>query len=224
MLSQQHPIQLHILEKLSSQKIVRFHQLRPAGIDSNLFTYHLGRLVRAGMIDKHVDGYSLSAIGLRHVRQPSSVKNNHNIVQPNIQLLFVIQNSNGDILLSKHQQQPFIDTWGLPRGYIFETNISLQHAAQRTIAEELEVHEVNQEHAGDCYVRVFSKEVLITTTLVHVFRLYIDTVPKLPTLLWARPHKLADLQLYPATEHIMTRTFFNDPFYFEEFTVNWYTS
>ena len=36
-------------------------------------------------------------------------------------------------------------------------------------------------------------------------------------LVWARPHRLAEYDLAPAVEQIVARTFFRDPFFFEEF-------
>lgn len=40
-------------------------------------------------------------------------------------------------------------------------------------------------------------------------------------LAWVSPRKLLELDLAPAIEQIVARTFFRDPYFFEEFTVNW---
>ncbi len=77
------------------------------------------------------------------------------------------------------------------------------------------------EQAGDCYIRVHADNELLSTTLAHVFRFYKDDIITTEDLIWARPHKLNQLELAPAVEDVMTRTFFKDEFYFEEFDVDW---
>ena len=54
---------------------------------------------------------------------------------------------------------------------------------------------------------------------MHVFRLYADDITTGETVAWARPHKLAALDVAPAVEDVMTRAFFKDPFFFEEYDV-----
>ena len=61
----------------------------------------------------------------------------------------------------------------------------------------------------------------MSTTLAHVFRFYKDDIETSDDLVWARPHKLHQFALAPAVEEVMTRTFFKDAFYFEEFSVDW---
>ncbi|MDN5819785.1 MAG: hypothetical protein L0H38_03475, partial [bacterium] len=58
-----------------------------------------------------------------------------------------------------------------------------------------------------------------SSTLAHVFRHYSDDVDETSRLKWMRPHKLDQVELEPAVEDIMTRTFFRDPYFFEEFIV-----
>lgn len=205
-----HKIQKHIIDLLIYQKTARFSELRPPRTDTNLFTYHLKRLVKLGLVDATENGYTLGAHGLAYV-QPD----------PKIMTLFVIQNGDGDILLQKQTQQPFIDTWTLPNGKVLPEDVSVKEAAQREAAEMLNLHNQEIEHAGDCYIRVKAKGTLVSTTLAHVFRFYKDDIETNDEIIWARPHKLRDLALAPAVEEIMARTFFKDPFYFEEYDVDW---
>lgn len=207
-----HKIQKHIIDLLMYQKNARFSELRPPRTDTNLFAYHLKRLVKLGLVDVVEDGYTLGVQGLASV-QP----------HPKIMTLFVIQNGDGDILLEKQTQQPFIDTWTLPNGKVQAEDSSLKEAAQREVAEKLRLTNQEIEHAGDCYIRVHAKGMPLSTTLVHVFRFYKDDIETDDGIIWARPHKLRDLALAPAVEEIMARTFFKDPFYFEEYDVDWYT-
>ena len=59
--------------------------------------------------------------------------------------------------------------------------------------------------------------IVIFVSLAHVFYGETDEVVAGRELVWARPHRLADYDLAPAVEQIVARTFFHDPFFFEEF-------
>lgn len=207
-----HKIQKHIIDLLTYQKTARFSELRPPRTDTNLFTYHLKRLVKLELVEVVEDGYTLGAQGLAYV-------------QPGLKIitLFVVQNGDGDILLEKQAQQPFIDTWALPGGDMRPEDGSVLEAAQREVAEKLHLKKQEVQHAGDCYIRVHASGAPLITTLAHVFRFYSDDVKTTDEIIWARPHRVRDLPLAPAVEEIMARTFFKDPFYFEEYDADWYT-
>jgi len=217
-LSVTHHIQKHILDVLMYQKVARFKDLRPPRVDTNLFTYHLNSLVKLGMVGKVEGGYALSTTGLSYVDRVSS-ENKTIRTQPKIISMLVVQNSEGDILLQRRTKQPYIDTWTLPYGKIHVEDGSAKEAAQREAFEKLGLENQDLEHAGDCYIRVHANEALLSTTLAHVFRFYKDDIKTNDTLVWARPHKLHQFELAPAVEEVMTRTFFKDAFYFEEYDV-----
>jgi len=217
-----HHIQKHIVDVLMYQKVVRFRDLRPSGVDTNLFTYHLKALVKTGFVQKADDGYTLSAAGLSYVDRVSSEKKTIR-TQPKIITMLVIQNGEGDILLQRRTKQPYIDTWTLPYGKLHIDDTSVKTAAQREAFEKLGLEKQDMEHAGDCYIRVHADGSLVSTTLAHVFRFYKDDIATSEILQWARPHRLDSLTLAPAVQDVMTRTFFKDPFYFEEYDVDWYS-
>lgn len=221
-ISVNHHIQKHIIDVLMYRKVARFRDLRPPRVDTNLFTYHLKNLVKSGFLEKVTGGYTLSSAGLSYVDRVSSEKKAIR-TQPKIITMLVVQNSEGDILLQRRTKQPHIDTWTLPYGKIHIEDASVKAAAQREAQEKLGIHGQVLEHAGDCYIRVYASEELLSSTLAHVFRFNKDDIAISDTLTWARPHKLTQLQLAPAVEDIMSRTFFNDPFFFEEFDVDWYS-
>lgn len=141
--------------------------------------------------------------------------------QPKIITMLVIQNGEGDILLQHRTKQPYIDTWTLPYGKLHIEDLTAKNAAQREAFEKLGLKDQEMEHAGDCYIRVHTSDSLISTTLAHVFRFYKDDIATTDNLVWARPHKLGQFDLAPAVEEVMTRTFFKDAFYFEEYDVTW---
>jgi len=215
-----HHVQKHILDVLMYQKVTRFRDLRPPKTDTNLFTYHLNSLVKSGMVDKVVGGYALSTMGLSYIDRVSSEKKSIR-TQPKIITMLVVQNGEGDILLQHRTKQPYIDTWTLPYGKLHIEDLSVKEAAQREAFEKLGLENQEMEHAGDCYIRVHSKGELLSTTLAHVFRFYKDDIETDEEIVWARPHRLGDYDLAPAVEEVMSRTFFKDAFYFEEYDVDW---
>ena len=217
-----HHIQKHIVDVLMYQQIVRFRDLRPPRVDTNLFTYHLKNLVKSGIVNKVAGGYTLSSAGLSYVDRVSGEKKAIR-TQPKIITMLVVQNSDGDILLQRRTKQPYIDTWTLPYGKLHIEDVSVKAAAQREAQEKIGIENQALEHAGDCYIRVYDNDELLSTTLAHVFRFYKDDIETSDSLMWARPHKLAQLRLAPAVEDVMARTFFKDPFFFEEYDVTWYS-
>ncbi len=165
------------------------------------------------MVLKSEKGYMLGPAGLAYIGDN----------QLRIITMIVIQNSEGDILLQRRTKQPYINTWTLPYTKLHLEDESTIAATQRLAEQKLNLKNGAFEQAGDCYIRVYGEGELISTTLVHVFRAYHDDVTLTDNLQWARPHKLSDYALAPAVEEIMTRTFFKDPFYFEEFIIDWYS-
>jgi 8-oxo-dGTP pyrophosphatase MutT (NUDIX family) len=197
---------------------LRFRDLRPPNTDTNLFTYHLKILVKQGMVEKADGGYRLGNEGLAYVDRVSSEKKAVR-TQPKIITMLVVQNSDGDILLQKRTKQPYINEWTLPYGKIHIDDLSTVEAAKRECFEKLQLIDQEVQHAGDCYIRVHSGGGLLSTTLTHVFRVFQDSIENTETLQWTRPHKIESYRLAPAVSEVMTRTFFNDPFFFEEFDV-----
>jgi ADP-ribose pyrophosphatase YjhB (NUDIX family) len=213
-----HHIQKHIMTTLMYVEVARFSELRPPRVDTNLYTYHLKSMVKTGLVQKVEGGYTLSPAGMSYVDRVSTEKKTIR-TQPKIITMLVVQNGDGDVLLQKRSKQPYINEWTLPYGKLHIDDLSVMSAAEREATEKLSLSNTPLQHAGDCYIRVWTHGELLSTTLAHVFRLYSDDVTVDDTLRWIKPHKVQSLKLAPAVEEIMTRTFFKDPFYFEEFDV-----
>jgi ADP-ribose pyrophosphatase YjhB (NUDIX family) len=215
-----HHIQKHIIGTLLYKEVARFSDLRPPKTDTNLFSYHLGVLMKAGFVKKLEKGYGLSQNGLKYVDRMSTEKMSVR-TQPKIISMLVIQNSNGDILLQKRDKQPYINAWTLPYGKIHIEDRTVEIAAMREAKEKLGFDNQTLTHAGDAYIRVYNDSELLSTTLAHVFRFDSNEIVESETLKWVRPHKLSQYRLAPAVEEIATRCFFNDPMFFEEYDVEW---
>ena len=217
-ISVNHHIQKHIIDVLMYAEIARFRDLRPPKTDTNLFTYHLNALLKMGMVAKVDGGYCLSLTGLSYVDRVSTEKK---VIrsQPKIITMLLVQNSEGDVLLQRRTKQPHINSWTLPYGKLHIEDGSLKDAAKREAKEKLGLKDQALAHAGDCYIRVMVGGVLLSTTLAHVFRFNRDDIETNEDIVWARPHKLHQFRLAPAVEEIVARGFFNDPFFFEEYSV-----
>ncbi len=213
-----HHIQKHIIGVLLYQKYGRFRDLRPPRTDTNLFSYHLKVLIKEQFIEKNENGYMLSIKGLTYVDRISTAQKMTIRAQPKIITMLVVQNSEGDILLQKRAKQPYIDTWTLPYGKLHVDDSSVTDAAVREASEKLGVADAPVEQAGDCYIRVMDNSEVVMTTLAHVFRFEHETIKESEALRWFRPHKISQLELAPAVEQVIARTFFRDAFFFEEYT------
>ena len=214
-----HHIQKHIIDVLMYTETARFRDLRPPKVDTNLFTYHLNNLVKNDLVRKCDEGYCLSTKGLTYVDRVST-ENKTLRSQPKIITMLVVQNSEGELLLQCRNKQPYINEWTLPYGKLHISDQTVKRAAQREAFEKLGLENPKMRHAGDCYIRVFTDKQLLSTTLAHVFYFEQDDVAIDDNLQWVKPHKLQNYRLAPAVEEVVARTFFNDPFFFEEFSVD----
>lgn len=215
-----HHIQKHILGVLYHQRVARFRDLRPPRIDTNLFSYHLKLLQKAGYVEKCDGGYMLGTAGLLYVDRVSEAKMTVR-TQPKIVTMLVVQNSDGKLLLQRRTKQPYIDSWTLPYGKLHIDDATIRDPAQREALEKLGLQNSSPAHVGDCYIRVYDGEMILTTTLAHIFRLTTDEVQPSETLQWVSPHYLHERELAPAVEKIVARTFFSDPYFFEEYDETW---
>ena len=138
--------------------------------------------------------------------------------QPKMISMLVVQNSDGDVLLQKRRKQPYIEQWTLPYGKVHIDDETVECAALREAKEKLNVSWRTIAHAGDCYIRVYVDGEVFTSTIAHIFYKETDDIALTQRLQWVRPHKLNTYDLAPAVEQIVARTFFRDPYFFEEYT------
>lgn len=214
-----HHIQKHILSVLQRRRYGRFRDLRPPRIDTNLYSYHLKLLLKSGMVKKTDLGYTLGAAGLTYVDRVTAVSHKLRI-QPKIVTMLLVQDGFGKVLLMRRDKQPYIDSWTLPYGKFHLDDTSVMAAGKREARDKLGLEVEQLRHVGDCYIRVTQSGELQTMTLVHVLRLEIDEFAETDRLKWVKPLQLGKLELAPAVEQIITRAFFGDEFFFEEFTEN----
>lgn len=216
----QHHIQQFIIGILIHKKYARFSELRPPKTDTNICSYHLKVLMKEKWIDKTDEGYTLSKNGLRFVERVNLKK--HNIrSQAKIITMLLIQNSEGDVLVQQRLKQPYINTWTLPYGKTRIDDDSIETAALRVSFEKLNYLPQAIRHAGDAYIRVRADGELLSNTLVHIFRFETDDIVETELIKWVQPLKLLHMNLAPAVEAIVSRSFFGDEHFFAEFTHDW---
>lgn len=239
-----HHIARSIIAYLMTHEYARFSDMRPSKVDTNLFTYHLKLLVKQGYIAKTDHGYTLSSKGLVYVDRISTDKMRLR-TQPKIITMLLVQDGYGKVLMQRRAKQPYINTWTLPYGKIHIDDASVLAAAARESREKLGYDPHKLRHAGDCYIVVGQHArvdleadiagalqdgdtialggredfTIETRTLAHVVRFETDAIAASDSLQWVEPLDLPKLKLAPAVEQIVTRAFFGDDFFFEEFTV-----
>lgn len=129
-----HYIQKYILDKLIYAKTLRNRDMRPPHTESNLYQYHLKRLVDSGYIEHSDEGYTLSGRGLQYADKHSAdLKETR--PQPKLITILLLENEAGEVLLVPRKKQPFIDMYNLPSGKIHEGE-SLLEAGQRELVEK----------------------------------------------------------------------------------------
>ncbi|QQS21944.1 NUDIX domain-containing protein [Candidatus Saccharibacteria bacterium] len=212
----EHHIQRHIMGYLMHHETARFRDLRPPRVDTNLFSYHLKLLQKSHFVEKGELGYTLGAKGLQYVDRVTADKMRVR-TQPKIITMLLVQDGYGKVLLQKRDKQPYINTWTLPYGKLHIDDVSVLAAARREANEKLSFDPHKLSHVGDCYIRVMQNDEVESTTLVHVVRFETDAVLATDSLQWVEPLELSTLRLAPAVEKIVTRAFFGDDFFFEEF-------
>lgn len=130
-----HYIQKYILDKLIYAKDLRNRDMRPPHTESNLYQYHLKRLVDSGYIEHDESGYTLSGKGLQYADKHSSDLKERR-PQPKLVTILRLENDNGEILLVPRKKQPFIGMYNLPSGKIHEGE-TLLSAGQRELREKV---------------------------------------------------------------------------------------
>lgn len=215
-----HHIQKHILGVLLFRRMARFRDMRAPRTDSNLYSYHLSQLVKAGMVKKVDGGYSLDTKGLMYVDR-LNVKKLFVRQQAKIITMLVIQNGYGDVLMYKKLRQPFIDLWTLPNGKVHNDDESIAAAAGREVDEKIGGLAIDLRHAGDCYIRFTEGGSVTTSMLVHVFYGQTQDAEIAEHLHWVKLRDLENYDTAPAAKEIIARTLFQDAYFFEEFEQAW---
>lgn len=214
-----HFIQRYILNVLRHNEYARFRDLRPDGVDSNAFSYHLTQLTKQDLVQKSDHGYTLTIRGLEYIDRVSSLDTRPRR-QPKIMTLTAIVNEDGELLLRRKLTQPMINRMTMPCGMLHMDDDSIEAAALREIREKVGLSLGSVHHIGDCYMAVRHDGVVIMNTLMHVFyaRVAQADVTLSDDVRWMAPDEL--LYAASASRHVAEKLRTIDPerdHFFEEY-------
>lgn len=162
-----HWIQKEILKQLILHPQRRYSELKPDGVEGNLFMYHLRSLIRDGYVAKTGSGrYALSADGKRYADR-LSLDTLKPRIQPKIVSMIVCRNARGEYLLYRRVRQPFSGMVSFPHGKI-HLGETVAEAAARELSEKGGLR-ATLRHCGEVYLTVYQAGELVTQTLCHVF-------------------------------------------------------
>jgi 8-oxo-dGTP pyrophosphatase MutT (NUDIX family)/predicted transcriptional regulator len=129
-----HHIQRDILRSLLSAPNLRFKDIKPAGLESNIFMYHLKTLIKEDLVEKTDGGYTLTSKG-KHFVDRANLESLKVRIQPKTITILAIENTDGKLVILERLHQPFINHKGFPSGKIHYGE-SLLQAAERELLEK----------------------------------------------------------------------------------------
>ncbi len=195
-----HWIQKHIMQELSTHVDRRYSELKPDGVDGNLFMYHMKQLQSGGYVDKQANSYGLSTKGKQFASR-MSLRQGKEQLQPKITVMIACRNNDGDCLLYRWNRQPYIGLVSLPF-----SKLRFGDSLAQTLADTLAYKgglKGDFAYAGDVYLMAKGDDGEVTDhTLVHVYRVTatqpveVATNDKIGTYFWGQ---LADI---PAVEQV----------------------
>ncbi len=149
-----HHIQKSIVYDLAFAESLRFSDLKPDDMENKAFTYHLKKVMKAGLVQKLDDGrYTLTMKG-RRVGKGALKKESRLLDRAYSILLLAVRNIEDDAwLLYKRQTQPLLGLKGFMQAQpVAETDA--RSTAQKTCFEETGLTVDFQVH-GHGYFRVY---------------------------------------------------------------------
>ena len=211
-----HHIQKYIMQILINTEYARYSAMRPEKTDSNLYSYHLKRLISSGYIEKSGNLYTLSTKGLRYVEYASSTSMKVR-PQPKITTATLLKDCMGRVLLTKRHRQPYIGYYGLPLGKIHaDRDDNIKNAACRELYEKTGVQFDNLAHIGDVYLKIYIDKVLVSSILAHVFSAVCEEGVEInETSLWVGKDDICNIKLVPGAREIIQLAESDDRFFKE---------
>jgi len=162
-----HHLQKNIIRKLLDQNGLKFSELKPKNIESNLFMYHMGRLKKLGLVEKKDSMYRLTALGKQYVDRVNLDTIEFRI-QPKVITLLALKRSNGQWLLIERKHQPFLNAKGFPSGKVHYSE-RLEDAAKREMLEKANITGVELALKGNVSLRFIKDGEVVNHILAYVF-------------------------------------------------------
>lgn len=209
----EHTIQRNILERLTKAETLRFSELKPRGLESNAFMYHLRHLMKFGYVEQQTDkSYRLTPQGLSYVDTLTLI-NNKPRKQPKVIGIIALRNEQGQHLLVQRLTQPTIGTWMVPSGKRHFGESPEAHA-------ERQVHEwlneaIKLEHRGFMDVRIHHGTEVISHLSATVYGgTYSGAAPSVTAKFRFQWHDTSAVLKYtPGTQQLLEALETKDEFY-----------
>lgn len=125
----EHHIQREIIDRLMRADTLRFSDLKPDGMESNIFMYHLKQLMKDGYVEKDGTAYRLAAKGLTYVDSLSS-QNKRPRLQPKLITILALYDREGRWLLAERKVQPYLGTRMFPSGKQHRGETGAEHVVR----------------------------------------------------------------------------------------------
>jgi len=194
-----HHIQYTIIDLLIHNDILRFSELKPKGLESNLFQYHLKYTIKEGYVCKVEGGYTLTPKGLYYADRHSVVIKGER-KQPKIITIIVVSDQKGRVILLPKDKQPFFGTYHLPAGKIHEGE-SIDEAASRELKEKVSIGEVGLRYAMTVYAHIKKEGQLVSGYIGFV---YTGTTEETKNLTCYDANVSASYDLAPSVAEILS--------------------
>lgn len=195
--------------------------MRPKGVESNHFAYHLDQLVRAKLVQKKGRAYLLTTQGLALADRISHTELQVR-KQPHIVTTIQVTNGAGKAALFTHAFQPYLNLVGWPQGRMhFEETIA--QAAARELFEKTGLQDVTLQHRGIMYIQAVKEGEMISKILSHVFSGTVKGAPALSsqfpnrgTASWGSPTVYPPEQCMPGFHEVTQLLDKAEPLFFAE--------
>lgn len=200
---------------------LNYAQMRPKGVESNHFAYHLEQLLKAGLVTKTDRKYMLTAEGMaladRVSHQDMLVRKQAHIVTT-----ICVTNDAGQTVLFEHAFHPYLGLMGFPQGRVhYDEHIA--EAAQRELFEKTGLDDVDLTMRGTAYIHATKDGVDISKLMTYVFTGVIEGTPALTSVdkqkgvsVWGDAASLEDKRCMPGLKQIQELLEANQDLFFAE--------
>lgn len=138
-----HIVQRSIYNALVKSSEASFSELKPADVDSNLFTYHLQKLIGRGYVEKIEQGrYRLSEKGRFFAGHFSTDRKDFVFGPVSLSVLAVYDKDGAGPLAFKRDREPYYQKYSLPSGKI-HLGEGIYDAAVRELSEKAGIAEAS---------------------------------------------------------------------------------
>lgn len=163
------------MQALTENDSLRLKQLLPKDVPNNLYSYHLQKLLAAGLVERQSGQYRLTLKGKQLAGQ-IDVDTGRVRQQPKIVAMFYIENDIGEVLLFRWKRQPYYDYVSFPYGKI-DFGKTLEQNVKNEFFKKTSL-DIPLTHSSDFYMTIYSQEQIVSHMLVHLFVGKSNTQPK----------------------------------------------